>query len=302
MKYWWLEKYKNLQIVQIKELMDDVNYFLVMPNDYEKQYLEIKNKRIEDLKEEELLILLKKTVGSRQIHNHLSKLIQELLKVPDNSFPSSDYTLLEMLEEIKKLKTNYPFQEKLENNNLAICYHCLNIFYIDKINKINKNNLCLCPYCHSNKLYFDNDYVPMNYTFIKLAKLYYHTSNLGCTFKEIQKIISKNVKTEIKSHLESDIPFIETIPLKSISPVDEKKIYRDLLLKFIDKDKKMLDQVNIMVSNKNDFIAFQFYYLLLTVIMEVLSSTIHLKNIVVIFDNEKDKRVFNLLIKDIKTF
>ena len=38
---------------------------------------------------------------------------------------------------IKSLKTNLPFKEKVENNNIAICYNCLNIFYVDKIKNIN---------------------------------------------------------------------------------------------------------------------------------------------------------------------
>ena len=49
----------------------------------------------------------------------------------------------------------------------------------------------MCPYCLKQTLYFDNDYIPMNYTFIKLASIYYGISSLGCSFREIKKILKK---------------------------------------------------------------------------------------------------------------
>ncbi len=40
---------------------------------------------------------------------------------------------------------------------------------------MSKDHLCLCPYCLSATIYFDNDYIPMNSSFIRLAMLYYQT-------------------------------------------------------------------------------------------------------------------------------
>ena len=185
MKYWWLEKYKNFKIVEINDLIKDVNYFLIMPKNYEKIYQEIKNEDISNLEEEELLILLKKITTTKNLkNNQLRLIIEKLLLIPDNSFPNSDYTLLEELTEIKNLKQNPPLKEKINSNNLAICYHCLNIFFVDKIKNVNKKNNCLCPYCLKQTLYFDNDYIPMNYTFIKLFTfIYQHFCLAKLTFR-----------------------------------------------------------------------------------------------------------------------
>ena len=49
MKYWWLEKYHNFKIIQMKELLEDINYFLIMPKNYQKQYLILKDKRLDSL-------------------------------------------------------------------------------------------------------------------------------------------------------------------------------------------------------------------------------------------------------------
>ena len=109
MKYWWLEKYKNFKIVEINDLIKDVNYFLIIPKNYEKIYQEIKNEDISNLEEEELLILLKKITTTKNLkNNQLRLIIEKLLLIPDNSFPNSDYTLLEELTEIKNLKQNPP--------------------------------------------------------------------------------------------------------------------------------------------------------------------------------------------------
>ena len=76
MKYWWLEKYKNFKIVEINDLIIDVNYFLIMPKNYEKIYQEIKNEDISNLEEEELLILLKKITTTKNLkNNQLRKII-----------------------------------------------------------------------------------------------------------------------------------------------------------------------------------------------------------------------------------
>ncbi len=293
MKYWWLEKYKNFKIIQIKDLIKDINYFLTMPKNYEKTYNILKNENIENLEEEELLILLNTIVTTKNVKdNKLSLIIKKLLTIPDNSFPKSDYSLEETLVEISKLKTNLPHQEKLEINNISICYNCLNVYYVDKIKNVNKKNLCLCPFCLKSKLYFDNDYIPMNYTFIKLASIYYKTSSLGCTFREIKKMLKKNIKleTDIKNY---DIDLTEIFPSK-VKPIDEKiiskKIY-DLLMK---KEENLDHEVTLYTKELNDFKML----ILLVSIMEVLSNSIYLKDIIIVSPN---KKVITELKQTIKT-
>lgn len=301
MKYWWLEKYRNFKIIQTKELQEDVNYFLVMPKNYEKQYQILKEKNINTLKEEELLILLKKIISTKNIKdNSLNTIINKLLEIPDNSFPASDYTLLEMLKEIKNLKNNPPFQEKIENNNIAICYHCLNIFYVDQINSVNKNHLCLCPYCLKTQLYFDNDYIPMNYTFMKLANFYYNISSLGCTFQEIQKIIKKNIQTKIGKKEKNSIQLSNIIPKNKLRPIDEKIIYRKLYQILLEKEKNMIYQISIYLPG-TEIEKLDLKILILSTI-EILSNSLYLKEITFIFNQEKDQELFLSYLKTLKTF
>lgn len=303
MKYWWLEKYRNFKIIQINELIDDINYFLTMPKNYKKQYLILQNQDIESLEEEELLILLTEIGYTKNIKdNKLNLIINKLLKVPDNSFPESDYTLSEMLDEIKELKHNLPYQEKLENNNIAICYHCLNIFYIDKIKSVNQKNLCLCPFCHSHKLYFDNDYIPMNTTFIKLSHLYYHTSNLGCTFREIQKILKKCITTEVGKKEENSISFSNIFSNKKINPIDEKVISRKIYQELMIRNENLIDEVSIYISNLDEKVENSILMILLIAIMEALSSTVYLKRVKIVFQNQKQEKQFSELLKVIKKF
>lgn len=303
MKYWWLEKYRNFKIIQINELQDDVNYFLTMPKNYEKQYQQLKGKDINTLEEEELLILLKKIVNTKNIKdNSLGIIIEKLLQIPDNSFPPSDYTLEEMLREIKNLKNNPPLKDKLETNNIAICYHCLNIFYVDKIKNVNKNNLCLCPYCLKTKLYFDNDYIPMNYTFIKLANIYYGISNLGCTFKEIQKIVKKSVTTTVGKKESDSIEFSKIFSNKKVNLIDEKVIHRKLYLELTMKEQVIIDKATIYISHLTSKVTTSILEIILVTILEVLSNNMYLKEIKIIFENEIEEKTFLSLLKVIKNF
>lgn len=303
MKYWWLENYKNFKIIQIKELQDDVNYFLTMPKNYEKQYELLKDKNINDLEEEELLIVLKKIVNTKNIKdNSLSIIIKKLLEIPDNSFPASDYTFKEMLTEIKNLKTNPPVQSKLQNNNLAICYNCLNIFYVDKIKSVNKKDLCLCPFCLKSKLYFDNDYIPMNYNFIKLANIYYGISNLGCTFKEIRKIATKSITTTTNNKEENSINFSQIFSNNKVSPADEKIINRKLYQELMIKESNLIDKTNIYISKLNQKNRTAILEIILVTVLEILSNAVYIKEIKFIFETEEDEKYFISLLKVIKTF
>lgn len=296
MKYWWLEKYRKLKIIQIKELINDVNYFLVMPNNYKKKYEILKNKEINELEEEDLLILLYKIVNDKNIKdNTLNKIIEKLLLIPDNSFPKSDYSLEEILNEIKKLKENYPYQEKLDNNNIAICYNCLNIFYVDKIKNVNKNNLCLCPYCLKTKLYFDNDYIPMNYIFIKLANIYYRTSNLGCTFKEVKKILKRNIKlTNIDSEENYTINLTKLFSNK-INLIEEKILSKEIYNLLTKEEEKIKYSIVIKIDEIKEDIDSKLLLLVVS-LMDFLSNNFYLKEIK-IDTNQKIKKRIDRIIK-----
>lgn len=285
MKYWWLEKYKDFKIIEISELTNDINYFLTMPKNYEKKYELLKDKDINLLEEEELLILLKKIVTTKNIKdNSLIIIINKLLEIKDNSFPKSDYSLKEMLDEIKDLKNNYPYQEKLETNNIAICYNCLNVYYVDKIKSVNKKNLCLCPFCLKSNLYFDNDYIPMNYTFIKLANIYYKTSSLGCRFKEIKKILKKNVKIIEETNNKNIIDLTEILSTK-IKPIDEKIISKTIYDLLIKKESNLDREVTIYIKKIEKDLFIKLLILLVSII-DVLSNSIYLKEIKIISNKE----------------
>jgi len=115
--------------------------------------------------------------------------------------PDTSYTIREMLDEIKNLKT-YNSKDKISSNNISACFHCLEVFYVDKIKYVNKKGQCLCPYCRKATLYFDNDFVPMDHNFLRLSKLYYGTTSLGCKFVNIQKLLKRCVS--LKSSLDID--------------------------------------------------------------------------------------------------
>ena len=301
MKYWWLEKYKNFKIVEINDLIKDVNYFLIMPKNYEKIYQEIRNEDISNLEEEELLILLKKITTTKNLkNNQLRLIIEKLLLIPDNSFPNSDYTLLEELTEIKNLKQNPPLKEKINSNNLAICYHCLNIFFVDKIKNVNKKNNCLCPYCLKQTLYFDNDYIPMNYTFIKLASFYYGVSSLGCSFKEIQKILKKHIVVVKK--LENNFLDLENIiEDPKIKPIDEKIIARKLYLFLENQELNLEHSITLMIPDIIDYENL-FLEIILVTIIEILTNTIYLSQINLFFKNKNLENMWKKKVKEVLSF
>lgn len=300
MKYWWLEKYKNFRIIQTKELLNDINYFLVMPKNYLKQYQLLKSKNINNLLEEELVILLERIVTTKNINNNnLNIIIEKLLEIPDNSFPSCDYSLSEMLEEIKNLKYNLPEQNKLANNNIAVCYNCLNVFYVDKIKNVNKNNLCLCPYCLRSKLYFDNDYIPMNYTFIKLANIYYGISSLGCSFKEIKKIIRKNIKVSKLTNSNSDnLIDITELFFKKILPIDEKIISKRIYDLLLINNNELKHDISIYIDKIDDDSENKLLLSLVSVI-HFLANNIYLKEVNFIFNDYRTRLKFKLLLKQL---
>ena len=313
MKYWWLENYKNLQIKMIPELLHDMDYFLVMLKNYVKIYEKIKDVEVDRLKEEELLINLYVLVSSKKIKdNRVLLLIQKLLDIPNNFLPISDYSLKEILKEIEGLRENLPIQEKLDFNNIAACYHCGQVFYVDKIQSVNKNGYCLCPYCGKHSLYFDNDYIPMNPSFLKLASLYYGISPLGCRYVNLKKMLRKNVSVTLGNVITTNTVIQnrkrkrkQTTILVDCSCMEKKKIgsleesiilknYYDSLMKVEDK---MEYETTIMIENiAMDRVSFLTFLIILS-IMEVLSKTVYLKNIKILCDSKELYEMLTYMIK-----
>lgn len=296
MKYWWILKYKNFKIVDINKLSNDVSYFITVPKNYYKKLNLIKSKELDNLSEEELLILLYDIVNTKSIKdNTLNIIISKLLSIPDNSFPATDYTISDIFEEVINLKNNLPLKEKLDSNNICVCYNCLNVFYVDKINSVNKNNLCLCPYCNSHKLYFDMDYIPMNYSFIKFANIYYKTSLLGCTYREISKILKKNVKVVLKDKSMKYKPN-KTFNKKRVTPIDEKKYIYELYNYFKEFDNDSKYDSYIYFKDIESDIDLKILITLIAII-DVLSNSLYLKNVVIVVKNVEIYNEFKKIIK-----
>ncbi len=217
MKYWWLKKYKSLKIKLIPDLTRDVNTYFIMPKHYLERFRAIRESEIDTFSEEDLRILLYTILNHEKIKNNkIILIIDRLLEIPDNFLPATNYSLEEMLEEIASLKENLPFEEKLSSNNVAACYNCLQVFYVDDIKYVNKKGLCLCPYCKNSTLYFDNDFIPMDQNFLRLAKLIYGVTPLGCNFKNLQKIIQRSI------HLKKNLDCITIKPDTALFLKDKK--------------------------------------------------------------------------------
>lgn len=318
MKYWWIKKYQNLEVKMLPDLLSDIRYFLVMPKNYIKIYNEIKELSVDNLREEELLIELYVLVSSKNIkNNRLILIIKRLLSFPDVNLPLSDYSIKEMLGEISSLKTNPPIQEKMNYNNVVACYSCGQIFYVDNIRAVNKKDYCLCPYCGKHNLYFDNDYIPMNYSFLKLARLYYGTSSLGCKFFDIQKILKKNVSVTLgnvivtstiiqdnkkkakQEKIVVDLDFSKILKFNSIVESDIIKKYYDAIMK-IDE---MMEYETTIVLNKIPLFQYkEISFLILLALMEALSKTIYLKTVHILCNQLEVYQEFKNNIKIISSF
>lgn len=222
MKYFWLEKYlkyfKNFTSDDINtkeykkvvnDFYNDFEFYITHLNYSKERYELIKKKPISKLNDYELFIMFYYTVMETTIINgylnkilldkSLYKLIKYMVKVPDTNLPITDYTFKEIVEEIKNLKTNLPTKDKIKNNNVCACYNCHSIYYVDNIHAVDENRLLLCPYCMDNKLYFDNDYIPMNNTFLRLATLYYKDNMKDIIDLYKDKVILKDKVSNNKS-------------------------------------------------------------------------------------------------------
>ena len=326
MKYWWLKRYKDLQIKLIPELTRQVNDNIIMPKNYKDRYSSIKSTDINSLEEEDLLIYLYCILNHEKIKNNkVILIIDKLLEIPDNSLPATNYTLLEMLEDIKKLKNLKPLSNKLDSNNICACYTCYNVFYVDKIKYVNKKDYLLCPYCKSHTLYFDNDFMPMDYNYIHLANLYYKNTELGCNFANIKKIVNKSIKIikdDINNYKKDAIfihnnenedniilednnitfKFKEIKMKKDITTKEEKKIefifnrYLNLLEKNLIRE--LTIDTRILVSDSK----YALNISLLLTLIDNLGKNPYLKKIKLICSDEKTYYIYKELCKTIVNF
>lgn len=196
MKYWWILDYipffENIDRATLRskkgketlnQFLSDYSYHCTIPVHYLSYFKKIKNYPISQLSDCGLQMMLAYYIYQGKIEeglleeallNHrIFDLLMAMKKIPDTSLPATDYTISEMVEEIKHLPSLIPTVEKVKSSNIGACYHCRNIFYIDAIYQKNKKGECLCPYCDSTTLFFDSDYIPMDSNFLMLAYLIY---------------------------------------------------------------------------------------------------------------------------------
>lgn len=197
MKYEWLVPYVSVFKTVTRETYSeelfqkhlqsfflDCEYFLSYLAYAKERFEMLRNRDLSSLNDAELEVYLysvltdckiNDTLEDRILDGTILAILETMLKVPDTSLPVSDYSFSEILEEISGLHDVLPTKDKVSHNNVGACYTCHNVFYVDLIHHLSKNHLCLCPYCLSTTIYFDNDYIPMNSSFIRLAMLYYQT-------------------------------------------------------------------------------------------------------------------------------
>ena len=320
MKYWWLKKYKGLKIKSIPELQRDVNSYFVMPKNYKDRYTAIKLSEIETLEEEDLKIYLYTLLNHEKIkNNRIIKIIDRLLEIPDNFLPATNYTLEEMLEEVKHLKSNPPLEEKLSTNNVAACPNCLEVFYVDKIKYVNKKGYCLCPFCKSSNLLFDNDLCPMDDNFLRLARFVLGTTTLGCKFKHIQKLVKKSIKLVNDINLpvvdsalfikgdKSDINLhknyveftMEEISYKKgLTTKEEQVVNYKFQELFQLVEKNLISNVIIDTSIIKD----SSYILNISLLLEILNQlgkNPYLKKVILLAKDDKDYKLYHQLINTI---
>lgn len=322
MKYWWLKKYKGLKVKLIPELQKDINNYFVMPKNYKDRYSVIKLSEIDDLEEEDLKIYLYALLNHEKIkNNRIIKIIDKLLSVPDNFLPSTNYSLDEMLDEVKNIKSNPPLEEKMSTNNVGACPNCLEVFYVDKIKYVNKKGYCLCPYCKCSNLFFDNDLYPMDDNFLRLTRLVLGTTSLGCRFRHIQKLTKKMVKIErkvdcltdsavflksdkndiklLKDHVEF---LLEEISYKKELTSKEEQVvnYRFQELFYL-VEKNLISNIIIDVSIIKDN-SYILNLSLLLLLLEQLGKNPYIKNIIILAENEKSYKLYSQLISTIISY
>lgn len=307
MKYWWLEKYQNLEMKMLPSLFLDVQYFLVVPKNYVEFYQKLKDVDIELLTEAELCILLYWISVTKTVKNNLlGKIIEKLLLVPDTSLPISDYSLLEVIDEIRSLKNRRAMIDQMDCNNIAACDSCLNIFYVDQIKATNSKGQCLCPFCLKNRLYFDNEYIPMNYSFLFHSRLFYSTSSLGCNYQKLKKLLKKNVKIieyDSTMNLKDSVldlefgEYLEQFQIKKITSLDEPRIIKGFYDYFLRIEEYGSYKATLILSWENDCNLFQISYLLILSCAFVLENFFYLKEIRLVIENRKLRTQLKKILK-----
>lgn len=307
MKYWWLEKYQNLEMKMLPSLFLDVQYFLVVPKNYVEVYQKLKDVDIELLTEAELCILLYWISVTKTVKNNLlGKIIEKLLLIPDTSLPISDYSLLEVIDEIRSLKNRRAMIDQMDCNNIAACDSCLNIFYVDQIKATNSKGQCLCPFCLKNRLYFDNEYIPMNYSFLFHSRLFYSTSSLGCNYQKLKKLLKKNVKIieyDSTMNLKDSVldlefgEYLEQFQIKKITSLDEPRIIKGFYDYFLRIEEYGSYKATLILSWENDCNLFQISYLLILSCAFVLENFFYLKEIRLVIENRKLRTQLKKILK-----
>ena len=158
----------------------------------------------------------------------------------------------------------------------------------------------MCPYCLKQTLYFDNDYIPMNYTFIKLASIYYGISSLGCSFREIKKILKKHIVV-VKKLENNFLDFANIIEDPKIKPIDEKIIARKLYLLLENQELNLEHRITLVIpniiDNKNLFLE-----IMLVTFMETLANTVYLSQINLFFKDKNLEDIWKKKIKEVLSF
>lgn len=307
MKYWWLEKYKSLEVKMLPDLFSDIQYFLTIPKNYIRIYREIQDKPVSFLLEEEMCIILYRISVTKNVKDEkLAQIIEQLLTIPDCSLPISDYSLSEILEEVGHLISKKATVEKLDYNNVAACYTCLNVFYIDKIQKSNKKGQCVCPFCHRNTLYLDNDLVPMNYSFLFFSRLFYGISSLGCDFLKLQKIIKRGLFICDSTHgsfssfismSDEFLQYLNQFQERKIYGEDESRVMKGFYDSLVNVDREGVYEGTFLLQWDSEKNLFEIAYLLILVCMSSLINFFYLKRIVIVTDNPKLLKEFNAILK-----
>ena len=307
MKYWWLLKYKNLEMKMLSSLFLDVQYFLVVPKNYMEIYQKLKNREVQLLTEPEMCILLYGISVTKTVKNNvLGKFIERLLLVPDTSLPISDYSLLEVIEEIRTLKIRRATINQIDFNNVAACDSCLNVFYVDQIQSVNQKGQCLCPFCLKNRLYFDNECIPMNYSFLFHSRLFYSISNLGCNYQKLQKLLKKSVKileqyptvNSKKFLFNLDFTkYLERFQTEKITSSDEPKLIKGFYDYFLEVEEHGGYEAILVFPWKENQNSFQISYLLILSCAFVLENFFYLKKIYLIVENTQLRTQLKKILK-----
>ena len=255
MKYWWLEKYKNFKIVEINDLIKDVNYFLIMPKNYEKIYQEIKNednKKLEKVEEKKATSIKpkKEKTFSPEYYDLPYKYNKTVVKILAQT-PTNLFVYWEISDEDReKLKKQYG-EYFFEITKPVLVIHNLTMNYSFEIDI---NDFANSWYFHVNdssseyKVELGRRPIPVNYSYIpkydvekngpinpiQTPYVFISSSNNleapndHILFNNTNKIYYRNVKTnQIIEKDIKDFPFI--VKDNEFVNVNElyKKLYKD---------------------------------------------------------------------------